>query len=180
MNASRRVSLERFIHALGIPEIGEVAARSLASHFGTLDKLACADEEALKQVPEVGDVVARNIQRFFDDEGHRRILAKLRRYVNTHPPAGAGGEEPAPLAGNTYVLTGTLASMQRQEAKQKLLALGAEVATTVSGRTTAVIAGAGAGSKMDKAHAHGVEVLDEAALLRLLESIGAAGEPTSD
>lgn len=178
VDASRSVSLERFVYALGIPEIGAVAARALAAHFATLDKLVSADEEVLKQVPEVGDVVARSIQQFFHDAGHRRILAKLRSHVEIHPPASR--EKSAPLAGNTYVLTGTLASMQRHETRQKLLALGAKVATTVSGRTTAVIAGAGGGAKIDKAHALGVEILDEAALLRLLESTGVANEFASD
>ena len=177
VNASKSVSLERFVYALGIPEVGETAARALALRFATLDELAGADEEALKQVPDVGNIVARNIRQFFDDAGHRRILAKLRNHVNIRPPAS--GEKHAPLAGNVYVLTGTLASMKRQEAKRKLLELGAEVATAVSGRTTAVIAGAGAGSKTDKARALGVEILDEAALLRLFGSTGAAGDPVS-
>ena len=168
IDRSRTVPLERFIYALGIPEVGETTAGSLALRFKTLDGLERADEEALKAVPDVGDVVALRLREFFSDEGHRGILDKLRAGVHLKAPAGATGE--APLTGRIYVLTGTLPSMTRDEARRRLTMLGARVAPAVSRNTTAVIAGEGSGSKLDRARELGIEVLDEDALLRLLNT----------
>ena len=165
---SRKIPCERFIYALGIPEVGETVARTLALHFKTPDALERADEEALQGVPEVGAVVAQRIREFFDNPNYQRILGKLRRHVRTQAPAGAVGG--TPLAGQVYVLTGTLLSMGRNEAKGKLTMLGAKVASAVSRSTTTVVAGANSGSKLDKAKELGVEILDEKAFLRRLEA----------
>ncbi len=168
IDKSKDVPFERFIYALGIPEVGETVARSLTLYFKTLKELERADEDALKNVPEIGDVVAQRIREFFANDGYRRVLAKLRRHVR--PKAPAGGVRGTPLAGQVYVLTGTLSSLSRNEAKGKLLMLGAKVASAVSRNTTSVVAGANSGSKLDKARELGVEILDEDKFLQRLES----------
>ena len=160
---SRDIPLERLICALGIPEVGETVARTLALRFRTLDEIERTPKDALKEVPEIGEIVAERIREFFDDESRRRILTKLRRHVR--PKAPAGGAHGTPLAGQVYVFTGTLDSMSRDEAKGRLMLLGAKVSSLVSRNTTAVVAGANSGSKLDKAKAFGVEILDEKALL---------------
>ena len=164
---SRKIPFERFIFALGISEVGETVARSLAARFKTIDELERASEEVLKEVSDVGDVVAESVRAFFDNERHRRTLAKLRRYVQ--PQAHADGARGTPLAGQVYVLTGTLESLSRAEARSRLTTLGAKVASAVSRNTTTVVAGANSGSKLDKARELGTEILDEKAFLRRLD-----------
>ena len=166
IDKSRDVPFDRFIYALGILEVGETVSRSLALRFKTLDELQRADAEDLKGVPEIGEVVAQRVLDFFADENNQRILAKLRRQVRPKPLEGGG--RGTPLAGRTYVLTGALDSMTRNEAKTRLLMLGAKVASSVSRKTTAVVAGADPGSKLDKARELGVEILDENALVKLI------------
>jgi DNA ligase (NAD+) len=169
---SKRVPLGRLLFALGIREVGEVSARSLARHFGDLDKLMRADAEELEAVRDVGPVMARHIRGFFDEPRNREVIRRLLDHgvapeVEERAPAGD-----RPLAGCTYVLTGSLESMTRSEAKQRLEALGARVTGSVSGSTTAVIAGSDPGSKLDKAERLGVDVLTEDALLGLLADSG--------
>ena len=163
---SKRTTLARFLYALGIREVGEATARALALHFGDLDPLMKADPEALEAVRDIGPVVAQHIAHFFAQRHNRDVIAKLVRagieWEKTARPADQ------PLAGRTYVLTGTLASMTRDEAKARLQALGAAVSGSVSKKTTAVIAGENAGSKFAKAESLGVPVLDEDALLKLI------------
>ncbi len=163
---SKRTTLERFLYALGIREVGEATARALALHFGDLDPLMKADPEALEAVRDIGPVVAQHIAHFFAQRHNRDVIAKLVRagieWEKTARPADQ------PLAGRTYVLTGTLASMTRDEATARLQALGAAVSGSVSKKTTAVIAGENAGSKFAKAESLGVPVLDEDALLKLI------------
>ena len=166
---SKRVPLGRLLFALGIREVGEVSARSLARHFGSLDKLMQAGVDELEAVRDVGPVMARHIRGFFDEPRNREVIRRLLDHgvspeAEERAPAGD-----RPLAGCTYVLTGSLESMTRSEAKQRLEALGARVTGSVSGSTTAVIAGSDPGSKLDKAERLGVDVLAEDGLLGLLE-----------
>ncbi|HEY5645859.1 MAG TPA: NAD-dependent DNA ligase LigA [Pseudomonadales bacterium] len=171
---SRRTTLARFIYALGIREVGEATAASLAGHFGDLEALMTADEDALMQVEDVGPVVGRNIARYFEDPAHRELIRRLLDAGVSWEAVARPKAGERPLAGQTWVLTGTLESMTRDEAKARLVALGAKVAGSVSKKTTQVVAGPGAGSKLDKAEALGVPVMDEAALIELLEATGAA------
>jgi len=168
IDRSRHPVLWRFIYALGIREVGEATAKSLASHFGTLEAVAEADEESLKEVQDVGPIVAGHIRSFFDQSHNREILDALRE-------AGVKWQEEEiivgakPLQGQTWVLTGTLSELTRDEAKEKLERLGAKVAGSVSRKTACVVAGEAAGSKLAKAEQLGLQVLDEQALLKMLK-----------
>lgn len=168
LDKSKQTTLARFIYALGIREVGEATAATLAQHFGTLDELAAADEEALLSVPDVGPVVAHYIREFFSQAKHLRLIADLRQ-LGVQWVEGKTDQGSKPLSGQTWVLTGTLESMGRDEAKDKLLALGAKVAGSVSKATTVVVAGPGAGSKLAKAQELGVTIMDEDAFLVLLK-----------
>jgi DNA ligase (NAD+) len=168
IDKSRDTTLERFIFALGIREVGEATARALAMHFGDLEPLMAADEDALQQVPDVGPVVAQHVVSFFAQGHNRDVIDKLLEAGITWEPIEVAEAGDKPLEGNTYVLTGTLESMTRDEAKARLMALGAKVTGSVSKKTTAVIAGAEAGSKLDKAESLGIEILDEDGLKSLL------------
>jgi DNA ligase (NAD+) len=171
---SRSTRLERLLFALGIRDVGEATARTLALHFGALQAIADADEATLQETPDVGPVVAARIAAFFREPHNREVIESLRAR-GVHWPEGPPQREPAgALAGRTVVLTGTLAAMGRDEAKARLEALGAKVAGSVSARTSLVVAGAEAGSKLDKARELGIEVLDEPAFLALLRQHGAA------
>jgi DNA ligase (NAD+) len=170
LDKSRRTTLARFLLALGIPEVGEATAQTLARHFGDLDVLMEADEAALRQVQDVGPVVAQSIHTFFQQPHNREVIAKLIAAGITWPKEERRNI-PQPLAGKTFVLTGTLSSMPRDEAKGKLEALGAKVSGSVSKKTSYVVAGEEAGSKLDKAQELGVEVLDEAAFITMLNSL---------
>ena len=170
LDTSRRTTLPRFIYSLGIREVGEATAQALAAHFGTLEALQAADEETLQSVPDVGPIVAAHVREFFDSEHNREVVRALRAAGVEWPenaPLRPG--EAGPLAGKTFVLTGTLESLSRDEASERLQALGAKVTGSVSRNTDCVVAGPGAGSKLDKAHKLEIEVIDEAALLELLE-----------
>ncbi|MBU0655541.1 MAG: NAD-dependent DNA ligase LigA [Gammaproteobacteria bacterium] len=167
LEKSKSSTLERFIFALGIREVGEATAKALARHFGTMEALQAANEETLKLVPDVGPVVAANIARFFSEAHNRDTIQHLRDLGVHWQNYEAKPAEALPLAGKTYVITGTL-SRSRDDIKADLEALGAKVAGSVSKKTTALIAGESAGSKLDKAQSLGVEVLDEAALSVLL------------
>lgn len=168
IEASKQPRLERFIYALGIREVGEATAASLAQHFGSLKALAGADEEALEAVPDVGPVVAGQIATFFRQPHNREVIEDLRKLgvAWREPLAASGGE--LPLQGTTVVLTGSLERYTRDEAKERLEALGAKVTGSVSKKTTYVVAGAEPGSKLDKARDLGVEVLDDDGLEALL------------
>lgn len=168
IDSSREPVLWRFLYALGIREVGEATAKSLASHFGTLEAVAEADEEALIAVPDVGPIVAGHIRSFFEQVHNRETLDALReagvRWQEEEITAGA-----KPLQGQTWVLTGTLTELTRDEAREKLETLGAKVAGSVSKKTTCVVAGEAAGSKLAKAEQLGVQVMDEQALLDMLK-----------
>ena len=168
---SKHTTLARFIYALGIRNVGEATAKDLAQHFGSLDNLFAADAESLQQVQDVGPVVAQSITDFLAEAHNREVIEQLRAsgvHWDEHQPRSAAS---LPLSGKTFVLTGTLQSMPREHAKEKLEALGAKVAGSVSKKTDYVVAGAETGSKLDKARQLGVEVLDEQQFLALLESI---------
>ena len=167
---SKQTTLARFIYALGIRNVGEATAKDLARHFGKLENLMDADEARLQQVPDVGPVVAQSIVAFFAEQHNvdviEALLARWRALGRRKHEGEPAGE--LPLAGKTFVLTGTL-GMTREEAKEKLEALGAKVAGSVSKKTDYVVAGAEAGSKLDKARELGVAVLDEQQFMALLE-----------
>lgn len=166
--ASRQTSWPRFLYALGIREVGEATALVLAQHFADVDSLRVASIEQLMAVPDVGPVVAAHIRSFFDDSRNGAIVAALQQAGVHWPSLPLKAAQPQPLAGHTYVLTGSLSTMDRNQAKDRLQQLGAKVSGSVSAKTTAVFAGAEAGSKLAKAEELGVTVLDEQALLDLL------------
>ena len=169
IDRARETTLERLLFALGIRDVGESTARTLARHFGALDPLMAADEAQLLEVPDVGPVVAKRIVGFFGEAHNREAIAGLRaagvRWPEGPPQRAAEG----PLAGKTVVLTGALAAMSRDEAGDRLQALGARVSGSVSKKTSFVVAGEAAGSKLDKARELGVEIWDEARLLAFLQ-----------
>ena len=173
IDRSKVTTLQRFIFALGIRDVGEATAMALAGHFGSLDRLINASRETLETVPDVGPVVASRIVDFFATEENRSAVEALRaagvQWPESDPQVAA--ESPRPLAGQTWVLTGTLEGMSREEAKSRLQALGAKVAGSVSARTAAVVVGIEPGSKADKANALGIRVLDEATFLAMLASL---------
>jgi len=168
LERSKDTELARFLYALGIREVGEATARSLARHFGSLDALMAADEDALQAVPDIGPVVAGHLVAFFRQSHNRDVIIALRRSGIHWPEQESRGARPLPLEGRTFVLTGTLAGLTREHAKERLQALGAKVTGSVSKKTDYVVVGADPGSKYDKARALDVAVLDEAQLLELL------------
>ena len=167
---SKTTTLARFLYALGIREVGEATALTLASHFGTLEALMTAEEERLQQAPDIGPVVAAAIRAFFQEPHNQQVIARLRAAGVRWPETEVKQAVEQPLAGKTIVLTGTLESLTRDQASDRLRALGAKVSGSVSKKTDYVVAGREAGSKLDKARELGVTVLDEAELLALLEA----------
>ncbi|MDZ7788445.1 MAG: NAD-dependent DNA ligase LigA [Halofilum sp. (in: g-proteobacteria)] len=168
LEAAKKTTLARFVYALGIREVGEATAKALAAHFGKLDALMEASEEQLCEVPDVGPVVAHSIRTFFEQPHNREVITALRAAGLSWTEGEPTGGGPKPLAGSTYVLTGSLEGMTREAASERLQALGAKVTGSVSKKTTAVIAGADPGSKVDKARDLDVPVLGEADLRELL------------
>lgn len=165
---SKATTLARFLYALGIREVGVATALALAQHFGDLDALMQADAATLQQVPDVGPVVAAHIVAFFHQCHNREVIKRLRAAGITWPAVKTARR--LPLAGKTFVLTGTLDTLTRDAAKEKLQALGAKVSGSVSSKTNYLVAGADPGSKFDKARELGVEILDETALLKMLRT----------
>jgi DNA ligase (NAD+) len=169
---TKKTTLAKFIYALGIREVGEATARNFANYFGSFEALAAADEDALQRVPDVGPVVAHFVAEFFELESNRVAVQKLRDAGIHWADIQVAAPEELPLNNLTYVLTGTLEAMSRDDAKAHLLALGAKVAGSVSAKTDYVVAGPGAGSKLAKAEELGLKIMDEAALLDLLRQHG--------
>lgn len=169
LEKSKQTSLARFLYALGIREVGEATAQSLANHFTALELIESASEEALQQVPDVGPVVAAHISAFFHQAHNLEVIEKLIQVGVNWPAVEQPVATEQPLAGKTIVLTGTLSSLTRDEAKQRLQALGAKVAGSVSKKTDLVIAGEEAGSKLTKAQQLGVKVIDEEEFVKLLQ-----------
>ena len=170
LQLSKDTTLGRFIFALGIREVGETSAANLAEHFCDLDALSEASIEDLEAVDDVGPVVAQSLLEYFANARNRQTVNALVGAGIKWPAAAAKSEtaDSQELAGKTYVLTGTLSDMTRDEAKSRLTALGAKVSSSVSGKTTALVAGESAGSKLVKAEKLGVPVLDESGLRKLL------------
>ncbi len=166
--ASRRTTLDRLLFALGIRDVGESTARSLARHFGSLEALMAADTEALTAVADVGPVVAGRVARFLAEPHNREVIADLRAAGVTWTEGAPQRALDGPLAGQTVVLTGGLESMSREEAGAKLEALGARLSGSVSKKTSVVVAGAAAGSKLTKATELGLDIWDEPTLLAFL------------
>jgi DNA ligase (NAD+) len=166
---SRDTTLARFIYALGIRNVGESTARDLAAQFRSLQRLIDADGAALEQVPDVGPVVAQNVQEFFRDSHNLQVVKQLQEF-GVHWSESAMETAPSlPLSGMTFVLTGTLPTLSRDEAKARIEAQGGKVAGSVSKKTQRVVAGADAGSKLDKAKELGIAVIDEQGLIELLD-----------
>ena len=164
---SKGATLPRLLHALGIPQVGEATALALAQHFGELDAIMQADAEALQEVAGIGPNVAGEIHSFFHQKHNQDVLKALRE-AGVEPEPIVISRKPRPLAGKTFVLTGSLAGMSRDEAKEKLIALGAKVAGSVSKKTDYVVVGEEPGSKADKAKELGVPVLSEKEFLKLI------------
>jgi DNA ligase (NAD+) len=168
LERSKHSTLARFIYALGIRNVGESTARDLARHFGALDLLLAAGAADLERVPDVGPIVARSIHDFLQEPHNRSVIAALRA-------AGLRWEEgdpaPRPAEVKTFVLTGTLTGMTRDEAKALIESAGHKVAGSVSRKTDYVVAGQDAGSKLDKARTLGVAVLDEQQLKDVLKDL---------
>jgi DNA ligase (NAD+) len=165
---SRKPALEKLIYALGIREVGEATARSLARSFGNLQLIMDADEDVLQDIQDIGPVVAKHITHFFAQPHNQRVIERLLKEIEIQSPAAS--EKKQVLAGKTFVITGTLSDMTRDEAKQLLQAAGAKVSGSVSAKTDYLLAGEKAGSKLARAEKLGVEVIDEAGLRQLLGS----------
>jgi DNA ligase (NAD+) len=167
IDASRRASLPRILNGLGIPFVGERTAQLVAETFGDLDKIAAAEEDELQQAEEVGPKVARSIRQFFAEKHNQKLVEKLRDagfgFKHEIKPRSGGA-----LQGLTCVLTGTLPTLTREEAKQRIEAAGGKVAGSVSKKTSFVVAGEEAGSKLDKARELGIKIIDEAGLLAMI------------
>ena len=171
IDRSRNPVLWKFLYALGIREVGEATAKGLASHFGTLEAIGQADEDALQSVPDVGPIVAGHIRSFFDQTHNQETIQALKDAgVQWQTEEISASDKP--LKGETWVLTGSLSGMTRDDAKAKLESLGAKVAGSVSGKTSCVVAGEAAGSKLTKAENLGVPVMDESAFAEFLGTHG--------
>jgi DNA ligase (NAD+) len=169
LERSKQTTLPRFLFGLGIRHVGEATAKELARHFGQLDAIMDASLEQLLQVNDVGPAVAQSLRTFFEQTHNREVVQQLRACGMTWQEGPPALVTPQPLNGKTFVITGTLPSLSRDEAKNLIEAAGGKVAGSVSKKTTFLIAGAEAGSKLDKARELGVEVLDEADLKELLD-----------
>jgi DNA ligase (NAD+) len=167
-DSKQHATLSRFLYALGIRDVGEATAAALANHFGSLQELQAATEEQIQEVPDVGPVVAAHVYRFFQEKHNRDVIAALVGHVHLQSQARKAAQGEGRLAGKTFVLTGSLDSMSRDDASDRIVALGGKVSGSVSKKTSYVVAGAEAGSKLAKAQELGVEVLDEQAFLKLL------------
>jgi DNA ligase (NAD+) len=173
IEASKERGLGWLLFALGIRHVGYEIANAIASHFGSLDTIAAASRDELEAIPAIGPRIAESVHAYFRGKRQRKIIDKLRRagvsmtQERKAPPTG-------PLAGQSFVITGTLASMPRSQAEAKLRALGAQTADSVTRKTSVLVAGESPGSKLQKAQQYGTKVIDERELLALLESHGAS------
>ena len=172
LEKAKSTTFARFIYALGIREVGEATANGLTAHFVSLEALREANIEALKAVPDVGDIVAKHVVNFFQEEHNKNVIDQLVNDIGITWPAPVVATHEAgdnPFAGKTVVLTGSLSQLTRDEAKDRLVALGAKVSGSVSKKTDMVIAGEAAGSKLAKANELGITVIDEDEMIRLLD-----------
>ncbi len=169
LEKSKSTTLGRFIYALGIRHVGEATAKELAHHFGSLEALAVASEAQLLEVDDIGPVVAESIRQFLSAPQNLELIAQLRAAGITWPESASRGSVPKALSGISFVLTGTLPTLTRDAASAMIEAAGGKVAASVSKKTGYVVAGAEAGSKLAKAEELGIPILDEPALLKLLD-----------
>ncbi|MBU3672836.1 MAG: NAD-dependent DNA ligase LigA [Sinobacteraceae bacterium] len=167
---AKHTTFARFLFALGIRDVGEATAANLAAHFGSLDTLMQADLQRVQQAPDVGPVIAARVVEFFADSANRDVVKRLQAAGVTWPAPTEVLAEQAPLSGLTFVLTGTLESLSREAAEDALRALGAKASGSVSSKTSYLVAGRDAGSKLRKASELGVPILDESALRQILET----------
>ena len=168
LEASKETTLPRFLYALGIRDVGEATAAALATHFGSLDHLMEATMDEVQEVPDVGPVVAEHVHNFFREKHNRDVIAALRKSGVRWPDIERVEKSELPLAGKTIVLTGTLESMERHQAQERIRALGGKASGSVSAKTDFVVAGASAGAKLQKAEKLGITVLDEDQFLQLI------------
>jgi DNA ligase (NAD+) len=169
IDKSRKTTLPRFLFALGIPQVGESTALALANQFGSIEKLEAATAAQIEETPDVGPIVSRSVFEFFQSDLAKAVVERLKSQV-TYDPIKVEERASLPLAGLTIVITGTLAGLQRDAAEDALRELGAKVSGSVSKKTSYLVVGADAGSKLAKAQSLGVPILDEAALVRILET----------
>ena len=169
LNEAKATTLAKFLYSLGIREAGEATAQNLANHFLTLENIISASVESLTQVSDVGDIVASHVRGFFDEEHNLAVVNALIEQGVHWPALSAPSEDEQPLAGLTYVLTGTLNTLNRNDAKARLQQLGAKVSGSVSAKTDALVAGEKAGSKLTKAQDLGIDVLTEDDLIELFK-----------
>jgi DNA ligase (NAD+) len=168
IEASKRTTLARFVYALGVRNVGEVTAKDLAAHFGSLDAVMDATAEALEEVPDVGPVVAASIAGFFAEPHNRAVVSSLRE-LGVHWPKPTGApDRTSGVRDRTFVLTGTLPHLSREEAKARIEAAGGKVVASVSRKTNYVVIGASPGTKAERARALEIPMLDEDQLLALL------------
>jgi DNA ligase (NAD+) len=167
---SKRTTLARFIFALGIRNVGEATAKDLSRYFGNLDTLMQASEAQLQQVPDVGPVVAASIAHFFAEPHNVEVIEQLRAAGVNWEEGGPMALAPAAQAGKTFVLTGTLPTLTRDEAKALIEAQGGKVVGSVSKKTDYVVAGSEAGAKLEKAQELGIQILNEDQLKEILAS----------
>jgi DNA ligase (NAD+) len=174
LEKSKRTTLHRFLYGLGIRHVGETTAKDLARHFGSLDRIMNASVEELLEVNDVGPIVAESIHTFFAQPHNREVVEQLRAVGITWDEHDGAARDAAakPLSGKTFVLTGTLPTLSREQAKELIEAAGGKVSGSVSKKTDYVVAGSEAGSKLDKARELGVAVMDEGGLRRLLNTLG--------
>ncbi|MEO2266758.1 NAD-dependent DNA ligase LigA [Pseudoalteromonas sp. YIC-656] len=172
LEAAKTTTLAKFIYSLGIREVGEATAQNLANHYQSLEAIMAASIDNLQEVSDVGEIVAKHIHSFFNEESNQKVVAALLEEGINWPALEVKSESEQPLSGLTYVVTGTLSNISRNDAKARLQALGAKVAGSVSAKTHALIAGEKAGSKLTKATELGIDVLSEDDLIALLEQHG--------
>jgi DNA ligase (NAD+) len=170
LDASKQTTLGRFLFSLGIRDVGEATAQALANHFGSIERLMSASLGEIEEVPDVGPIVAGHVRRFFDEAHNREVIDKLLAHGVRWPDLRATSAESRPLAGKSFVITGTLEAMSRDEAQDRVRALGGRASGSVSARTDYLVVGREPGSKLRKAEALGVKVLDEQEFLTLVGS----------
>jgi DNA ligase (NAD+) len=166
---SKQTTRAKFMYSLGIREVGEATAANLAAHYCELEGIKQADLDSLQEVSDVGVIVAQHLVNFFAEDHNVQVIDELLAVGITWPKIEKIAVDSLPLAGLTYVLTGSLQEMDRTEAKAKLQALGAKVAGSVSAKTSCVVAGEKAGSKLTKAQDLGVDIMNEAQMLALFQ-----------
>jgi len=169
LEKSKATTLARFIYALGIRDVGEATAANLAQHFADLEAVMSADEQTLQEVEDIGPIVAHHIYSFFKQKHNKQVIKKLLKAGIHWPKLKKSSSKDAKFSGKTFVITGTLVSMKRNELKDKLQTLGAKVAGSVSKNTDFVVVGADPGSKYDKAQKLGIEILDEQQILKMIQ-----------